>query len=377
MTRLFLIFHGRFPSEKAASLFAARSAEAFVREGIEVVLLVPKRKMETIDPRAFYGLKEIFPIIYLGTVDLFGFPIPKPITFWIGYLTFSWECKKYIRTHATKSDSIYSNELIPLWLVAPEFKNTFYEMHDFPESKHHIFKILLRRMRWVLIHNRWKTAEAVRLFGINKAKLMTEPNAVDLHAFNSPLSRAEARKKLNLPMDIQIVGYTGHLYSWKGVDTLAAAAKLLPNLFFVFVGGTPEDYKKYQLHFTATNIQWVGFRPPNEIPLWQRAADVLVLPNTAKQAISAYYTSPMKLFEYMASGTPVIASRIPSVEEIVSDESVTYFEPDSVDSLVVAIQTALTDETTSAQKAKRAQEEIQSHTWDKRAGRIIAFMRSS
>ena len=89
MKTLFLIFHGRFPSEKAASLFAAKSAEAFAQEGLRVVLLVPRRFSRLIeDPYQYYHVKQNFKIVFLPTLDLLFLPIFKKFFFSLGFLFF-------------------------------------------------------------------------------------------------------------------------------------------------------------------------------------------------------------------------------------------------------------------------------------------------
>ncbi len=121
------------------------------------------------------------------------------------------------------------------------------------------------------------------------------------------------------------------------------------------------------------HIRIVGHRPHAEVPLWQRAADILVLPNTAKEAISRFYTSPMKLFEYMASGTPIVASDLPSVTEILTSERGVLVEPDNPKALASAIGRALADEQAAA-RAGRAQAWVAEHTWAKRAARILGLL---
>ena len=62
---------------------------------------------------------------------------------------------------------------------------------------------------------------------------------------------------------------------------------------------------------------------------WLAAADILVIPTSGKEPIGARYTSPMKLFEYMAARLPIIAAKVPSLTEILSDDSAFWFEPDN------------------------------------------------
>ena len=122
-------------------------------------------------------------------------------------------------------------------------------------------------------------------------------------------------------------------------------------------------------------IQFFGHQPHDEIPLWQKAADVLVLPNTAKEEISRLYTSPMKLFEYMASERPIISSAIPSIRDIVDDSEVYFVEPDNAELLAKKIKTVLRENRKSEEVAKRAREKVMHYTWEARARRVIAFMK--
>lgn len=377
MKKLFLIFHGRFPSEKAASIFAAKSAEAFANEEMEVFLCVPRRLGREIgSPYSYYGVSDNFHVIYLPVIDLYFLPLWKRLSFWISFVSFSISSSYYLLIKSSQRDVIYSNETVPLFFASFISPNTFYEMHDFPESKFLFFKIFLHRTKWLLIHNQWKTEQVTKQFGIQKDKIITEPNAVEIVDFDVTLSKEDARKNLSLPLDKKIAVYTGHLYSWKGTATLAESALMLPNDYLVvFVGGTAEDLKRFrETYGRVPNMLIVGWKPHSEIPLWQKAADVLVLPNTAKEKISKYYTSPMKLFEYMVSRVPVVASRIPSIEEIVTEEDVFFALADSATSFAKTIQKAVEGPEEAYKRATHAYTKVSQFTWEKRVKRILAFI---
>ncbi len=133
MQKLFLIFHGRFPSDKAASLFAAKSAETFAKEGIDVVLLVPRRiGREKGNPYDYYRVQKNFRIAYLPVLDTGGIGFLKPVRFMLSFLSFSLSSSFYLLWGASRSDIIYSNESLPLFLASFAFPNSFFEMHDFP-----------------------------------------------------------------------------------------------------------------------------------------------------------------------------------------------------------------------------------------------------
>ncbi len=373
--KMFLIFHGRFPSEKAASLFAAKSAESFADAGINVTLLVPRRLGRVrSNPYAYYGVREVFKVTYLSTLDMFSAPIIRSLAFKLSFFVFSVASLVHLATRASRGDIIYSNEALPILFASFFFPRTALEVHDFPEKNLWFYRILYRRVGTLICTNRWKADRIRALFGMPGEHIVVEPNAVDLEEFDIPLSKGEARARLGLPADARIVVYTGHLYAWKGVDTLADAAKLMPEVLVIFVGGTEQDVARFGAQYgQCTNIRIVGHRLHAEIPVWQKAADVLVLPNTGREAISSHYTSPMKLFEYMASGRPIVASRVSSINEILPENAAYLVEADSPKVLAEGVRVALTESAT--ERAERARKLVSRFSWEGRACRLLQIIR--
>ena len=372
--RLFLIFHGRYPSEKAASLFAAKSAEAFAAHGIAVTLLVPRRfKTLDVDDRAYYELKSPFEVVYLPTIDFFPFRIFERIAFRISLLFFSYAVWTYLRLNAANGDIVYSNETLPLIAASYVVKNCVYEMHDYPGGLKMYYEFLFDHVRHVVVTNKQKMQRLEKDYPHAVPLAFYEANAVSLDEYASAPTKEEARVRLNLPQDECLVIYTGHLYSWKGVDTLARSFSFLPpNTFIYVVGGTEKDVTRMREKYPHTNnllLKFEGHRPHEEMVLWQKAADVLVVPNTGKEKISAEDTSPMKLFEYMASGTPVVASDLPSIREIAGDGRAVLVTPDDPKALAQGVRNVL--EQGGATHSKRALEWVENHTWEKRAERIL------
>jgi glycosyltransferase involved in cell wall biosynthesis len=141
-----------------------------------------------------------------------------------------------------------------------------------------------------------------------------------------------------------------------------------------FVGGTSEDQAQFKEKYGFIgNIRLVAHQPHSSMPLWQRAADVLVLPNSGRGMQSREYTSPMKLFEYMASGTPIVASNLPSINAVAGD-TVTYAEPDDAAALARAVRLAAASSPEIERKTLQAFEKVSRHTWELRAQRIINFL---
>ena len=175
------------------------------------------------------------------------------------------------------------------------------------------------------------------------------------------------------------IGYAGHLYPWKGVEAIVEAVAALPDARALIVGGHDKEpdldrVKAFaeQLN-VASRITFTGMIPPADVAARLATADVLVLPNP-KSAISSEFTSPLKLFEYMASGRPIVASDLPAIREVLRDaENALLVEPGNAQALAAGIQRIMDDTALGARLAAQARLDVQAFTWAKRAGRLEAL----
>jgi glycosyltransferase involved in cell wall biosynthesis len=168
--------------------------------------------------------------------------------------------------------------------------------------------------------------------------------------------------------------YTGQLFKWKGVEAILGAARRLPGVRFVVIGGTGEDLEAYRRKAAGlANVEAPGQVPPADVPLRTRAADVLLLPNSAKERISREHTSPLKLFEYMASGAPIVASDLPSLREVLDARTARLVAPDDEAELAKGVEWVLEHPVEARAMAEAAGEEVKGRTWEERARRILEF----
>ena len=130
--------------------------------------------------------------------------------------------------------------------------------------------------------------------------------------------------------------------------------------------------ERYVHDRSLPRITFVPHQPLDKIPLYQKAADVLVLPNTAKEEASRVETSPVKLFEYLASSRPIVASDIPSIRDIVSEREVFFAQPDDGESFARVIVEALSGD---PDRSRAALSLAENSSWEERAKNIDALMR--
>lgn len=229
----------------------------------------------------------------------------------------------------------------------------------------------------VICHNQQFQQDLVEI-GVDPRKILVCQNGVNLQNYRSSLNRDALRQELGIPTAKKIVMYTGHFYEWKGVEILLRAASRLDAETEVYlVGGKENDIQRIVESckgLSWTNVKMVPFQPPGLIPKFQRAADVLVLPNISASEDSSYYTSPLKLFQYMAAGRPIVASDLPSIRTILNSDNAYLVSPDDPQALAGGIRDALSNHQESARRAEQAQEDVKQCTWEKRADSILDFV---
>jgi glycosyltransferase involved in cell wall biosynthesis len=371
------ISHWRFPSEKTMSPLIMRTCQEFADQGFEVELWAPKRLTKIVtekDPFIYHDIKRNFEIKNLLTLDLLEI-VGGKISFYLMLLTFGLSV--FFKAFQEKNSVFYSHDSRDVFFLSFLRRSIFVEIHDFYESSaFFVNKFVLSRAKGIVSTNLIKAEKISKKYSISEEKILHKPNAVDVKKFDLDTDQEEARRKLGLPIDSKIILYTGSLFYWKGVDTLMDSAKYIPEDFYVyFVGGTDDDIEKFKEESkNIKNITVVGRKSHQEIPLWQRSADVLVLPNTAKFEESRLETSPVKLFEYMASRVPIIASKIPSIQNVVSENMVFFFEPDNPKDLAEKIISVLNDRGAVKEKVSCSRQEVEKYTWEKRVGDIINFI---
>jgi glycosyltransferase involved in cell wall biosynthesis len=142
----------------------------------------------------------------------------------------------------------------------------------------------------------------------------------------------------------------------------------------VVAGGVDADVERLRAAAAGlTNVRIDGFQPPSRVPLYLAAADVGAVPNRSAPAISARYTSPLKVFEAFAAGLPLVASDLPSMRELLEHErDALLVAPDDPQALADGIERLLADDGLRAAMSRRLRGRAEACTWDARARRILA-----
>lgn len=167
----------------------------------------------------------------------------------------------------------------------------------------------------------------------------------------------------------EAVYYTGSAYyRWKGLETLLSAMERLPAVELVLVGDLNASIAS-----CSGRITCLGRLSHKQVEDVLRKAAITVIPNSARDLVSRLYTSPLKLVEYMAAKTAIVASDLPSVRELVSEKEAIFFKPDDPESLAEGIRVLLEDGLLRERLASAAHRKADGFSWNERARRLSNF----
>jgi glycosyltransferase involved in cell wall biosynthesis len=360
----------RLPTEKAHGLQIMKTCEAFAALGHTVTLSVPKRSNALReDPFTYYGVRRNFEIRYLWCLDTVHL---GPIGFLLQYASFSFAAARAKLWQG--ADLVYGrDELTLACIVRSSRAPVVWESHV--GSWNVVARHLVQRVvRIVTISKGLKDFYEQK--GIAAQKIVVAPDGVDLAEFDHPEERSAARKRLGLPIDATIAMYIGRLDGYKGVDTLCDAASLVSDGTIVAIIGGDEPGQVERMSRNYPNVRFLGYRPYRELADNQAAADVLVIPNSAKSEVSSRFTSPLKLFTALVSRRPIVVSDLPSMREVLDEGSAFFFKPDDPRSLAEAIMEAISDPERAAARVRAAGEKARAFSWEARARSILAGVQS-
>lgn len=379
------IADARVPSEKAHPYQILKMCEAFAKTG-QVDLVVPSRvqtrKMRRVkDIQQYYAIREKFKIKKLPSIDFLWvniyIDVPRILQHFAFYLkAISFALFATLYCLFKKADVYYTRDRYFAfffgYLKFLHRKKIYHEGH----TSEPLVSGLVKRGR---VDGLIVTAHALKQLyrkEILERKVLVAPHGVDLSMFSNSMPKEEARRKLNLRLKGKIVCYTGHLYHWKGVYNLAISAKYLKALV-CFIGGTDKDiqnFKKFVEENNINNVVIVGYVPPITVPMYLSASDVVVLPTLGEDILKAG-AMPLKLFEYMASKRPIVASNLPSIREILNEKNAVLVKPGSPEALAEGINRVLNDKALADKLAENAYKDVQQYDWVKRAEKVLEFIR--
>ncbi len=359
------------PSNTANSIQVVKVSQALAALGHEVHLLVPGEEASDWEElKDHYGLSEVFEIRW----------IQENLTF--RRYDFAYKAVREARRLAP--ELVYTWVLqagvLALWRMLP----VVLELHDRVTGR--MGPWLFKRFWASKVTKRVLTnTSALRQIIISEfdlqdflGQITVAPNGVDLERYQDLPSPSEARKALGLPEGFT-AGYTGHFYAGRGMDLMFKLAQGLPEVQFLWVGGDPQDVSLWKNRAETkgvNNLTLTGFVDNARLPLFQAAADVLLMPYETQIAgsgggDSAEIASPMKMFEYLAAGRPIVSSDLRVIYEVLDESTTLFCPPGDFAAWKSVLQMLQGDPSRRGKFGQAARKTAGRYTWRKRAEKAL------
>jgi glycosyltransferase involved in cell wall biosynthesis len=370
--RIACISTSTVPSRTANSMQLMKACQALLELGHTVRLWVPsvseKVGWEELTPhygiRGGYGISRLVRLPSLRGYDFCARAV-RDARRWRADLLYVWPYQA----------AAYSS-----WLKLP----TLLELHDRPAGV--MGPLLLRaffRGRGVkrvlyTTHGLREAIQSLLNVELEQPLAIHAPNGTDLEQYRDLPPPTDARRELGLPNRFT-VGYTGHLYAGRGLDMMLDLARRNPELMFLWAGGNPQEVDAWNARAVAEgidNLELLGFVPNTGLPLVQAACEVLLMPYEHTIAVSsggdtAQTASPMKLFEYMASGRAILSSDLPVIREVLNPRNAVLLPPEDTAAWSSALQRLAREPHQRETLGRQAREDAAQYTWKRRAERAL------
>jgi glycosyltransferase involved in cell wall biosynthesis len=355
------------PSRTANSIQVMKTCSALAQIGHEVCLWVPgKGSSEWNNLSNQYGLSTEFKVQWIPSIRLLR--------------KYDFSVKALSQAEKWGADVVYT------WLPqVAEFAlrrgtPALLEMHDLPTGAFGpgYFKRFAghegKKRLLVITDALRKRLEAFSGIQFSPREVAMAPNGVDFERFSNQPGARKARKQLGLPEQLTAV-FSGHFYVGRGTSLLLELARRFPNIHFLWVGGRDEDVTSWRDRIKTEgleNITLTGFIPNQQLPLYLAAGDFLLMPYERSIAGSSggnsvEICSPMKMFEYMATGRVILSSDLPVIHEVLNEKNAIFCTPEDVDSWASALESLVKNPGLRTRLARKAQTDARKYAWEQRA----------
>jgi len=366
------------PSATANSVQVMKVCQALTQAGHEVHLFIPGHGDPVWDQLAHqYGIVNQFPISRI--------PSNKALR------RFDFIYAALRQAKLDQAQVIYTRMLWVAVFAQIQRIPVILELHDLPAGRlgNPLFRRYLsstsKKMTVLITRALGRVIEGRFALKLPEKELVIAPDGVDDSRYTSLPDAATARRELGLK-EVPTAVYTGGFYQGRGLELLLELAKDYPAVQFLWVGGKPEAVAAWQAilkNQDIENIRLTGFVSNEELPLYQAAADVLLMPfgktvSTSSGSNTADVCSPLKMFEYMAAGRAILTSDLPVLREVLNEKNACFYAIEEYQDLKSRFETLLNDSELRAALAGQAKLDVEQYTWQERMRKIMeAFTEDS
>ena len=373
--RIVYLSNSLIPSRSANSIHVMKMCQALAKCGHNVVLVAQDSKQYDLkieDIFSYYSVEPIFEIRKLTKPRIYG-----------GQRIY--DMKILLELMKQKYDLVYGRYLEGCFLATSLGYRTIFEAHGTVWKLGRLSSFLLDKTlkspsfcALVVISEELRKLYVKR--SVKATKIIVAHDGADLPSTRERIKLAHRNGQLQ-------VGYTGHLYQGKGMEIIEQLAPLLEDIDFHVVGGLERDIRFWEDRIKCPNVFFHGFVEPRLISSYINAFDVCLLPlqrevftysqkpkEGSKMRNIADFTSPLKLFEYMAHGKAIVASDLPVIREVLNKDTAMLVQPENITGWKNAIN-ALRDKSLRTEISKEAHKFfIENYSWEQRAKTLVNLL---
>jgi glycosyltransferase involved in cell wall biosynthesis len=369
--KIFYFSGATLPSDSAQSVHVMKMCSALAGAAKDnAVTLFAKGGDGVTDEDIFryYGVDQNFSLVLSAN------PKVRIVTGLLRMLGHGWALREY-----GLPDLAYGRDVVELDCLVPPEVPVVFEAHQMPVSymQKRALKNMVKRkeFKMVAISEMLKKDLLKAYPKLKKDRIFVAPDGADVLK-NEPVTRELAGRP-----DVLKVGYTGSLHEGKGMEVIAVVAREAKDFDFHVVGGSTAQVGGWKKLKLPENIFLHGHVPHGELAGWLAAFDILIAPYRINARIKtgadiARWISPMKIFEYMAAGKPIVCSDLPVIREVLHDnENALMVAPSDLKGWVAALERLGADEGLRERLTGAAFRDLeQKYTWRQRARNILKFV---
>ena len=371
-TRIVYASKSIMPSRTANSIHVMKMCQAFADNGHEVVLLAPnipsKYEKGVEDVYEYYGVRKNFEIKKLWHPDIIGGAIIYTLGVFF-YLLFN------------KNFNLVYGRFLQGCYVATFLRNSvIFESHE------SLFD--MKRLRYFVFKRLVKSKSFEKLTVISQALKDIYLEKKFLHNIKIQVAHDGADEVRDLKNKAKLlgneenlkVGYVGHLYRGRGIETIIECAKKINDMTFHLVGGLKRDieyWKSYSKKIQLDNVYFYGFVSPKEAIKYKNSFDIFLAPYEKKVSVfgshvtdTSKFMSPLKIFEYMSHNKPMIASDFPVIREVLNEKNSILVDCDNIEGWINSLN-KLKNLKHREVIASQALKDFYNYSWKKRATLVL------
>jgi len=328
----------RFKKKPGGLIRMFELADNLIGLGYHVTMVLPKLGFPQTQTRA-----------RVVAIPFLNLPFLRPLSFhFLSSICLLFLCLRKVNIMYVRQ----MNSFLPLLIAKLYSISSYFEIPNDPYIGYSLIgkykrplveiidRLCMHLADWIVVLSKWSKRRLVDMGGLPSSKILISPSGTDISLFQ-PMEKEAACRSLGLDPSLRYVGFIGSFLAYQGIDTLIDAAppilKKVPDTRFLLVGDGPmrADWeKKVQEKGIQDQFIFTGHIPYRDVPNYIGAMDVCVAPHHK----DTNQASPVKMFDYMASGRPIVASDIEVVREIIADSGCAILtEPHSAEALAEGI----------------------------------------